>query len=236
MISRNRKHSYHPTQKTPTTNQMNQPFETIATIALSKHHYMDKERLQTLHKAITHIEQHKIPGDIVECGTASGCSALILLNAITTQRKLWLYDTWTGIPPAGEKDDPHATETQPHIHGTLQEVKQLINQAQLTDQNIIYKKGNFTQTFQDPTPQQIAALHIDSDWYDSVKQTLTAHYHQITPGGIIIIDDYGYYDGVVKALHDYLHENQQYPLITTTSRWQSIIIKNKTNNRDYYWH
>lgn len=65
----------HPTQKTPTRNKWDQPFETIA---LSKHHYKDKERLHTLHKAITHIEQHK-------------------------------ENYGSTIPPAGEKDDPHAT-------------------------------------------------------------------------------------------------------------------------------
>ena len=210
-------------------------FEELAALAMAGRHYMDLDRLRTLHNAVLYAERLGIVGDIVECGVAAGCSAVVLLDAVRTRRKLWLYDTWAGMPPVGKNDDPHAAELLPLIHGELNEVKELISKAQLPADDVIFKQGIFAKTFQDSLAEKIAVLHIDSDWYDSVKQTLTTFYDRVVPGGVIIIDDYGYFDGVVKALCDFCCENQHYPLLTTTGRWQCVIVKDKLNNRDWFW-
>jgi hypothetical protein len=47
-------------------------------------------------------------------------------------------------------------------------------------------------------------LHIDGDWYDSVKSCLDNLYDKVTPGGIIQFDDYGYWRGARKAIDEFL--------------------------------
>jgi len=54
--------------------------------------------------------------------------------------------------------------------------------------------------------QNIAILHIDADWYESVKLCLERFYDHIQPGGFVVIDDYSYWDGCKRATDEFLKE------------------------------
>lgn len=47
-------------------------------------------------------------------------------------------------------------------------------------------------------------LRIDCDWHDCVQIFLDSLVDQVSPGGVVIIDDYFYYDGAAVALHEFL--------------------------------
>ena len=65
-------------------------------------------------------------------------------------------------------------------------------------------KGWFEETLPGTTVQTIALLHVDSDWYDSVRICLETFCDSVCPGGIIIVDDYGLWGGCRKALDEFL--------------------------------
>lgn len=68
----------------------------------------------------------------------------------------------------------------------------------------------------------IACLHMDGDWYESTHQILEGFYQHILPQGIIQIDDYGYWDGCRKAVHEYFASNRLHinpHVIDSTGVW-----------------
>src|SRR5207244_2320137 len=55
-----------------------------------------------------------------------------------------------------------------------------------------------------PDVSAIVVLHLDGDWYDSVKVCLAHLYDRVSPGGIIQIDDYGHWQGARKAVDEFM--------------------------------
>ena len=74
--------------------------------------------------------------------------------------------------------------------------------------NVRLTKGFFEDTLPGFVAQhpgaKIALLHIDCDFYDPVKLCLQTFYDLVTPGGYIVIDDYGSYAGCRKAVDEFL--------------------------------
>ena len=52
-------------------------------------------------------------------------------------------------------------------------------------------------------PERIALLRIDTDWYESTRHELVHLYPRLSPGGVLIIDDYGHWQGARKAVDEY---------------------------------
>ena len=92
-------------------------------------------------------------------------------------------------------------------HGTIDACKSLLEKKlQYPSENTHYHKG----WFQDTVPadylqiDKIAILRLDGDWYASIKICLDYLYDKVVPGGLIVIDDYGYYNGCTKAVDEFL--------------------------------
>jgi hypothetical protein len=66
-------------------------------------------------------------------------------------------------------------------------------------------KGWFAETFPEAAPaiQRVAILHADGDWYESVRLTLETFEPKVSPGGFVVIDDYGHWEGAKEATHGY---------------------------------
>jgi hypothetical protein len=80
-----------------------------------------------------------------------------------------------------------------------------------------FKKGWFQHTLPaaSSTMEPIALLRIDGDWYASTKVCLEHLYDRVTPGGYVVIDDYGYFPGCRRAVDEFLQEQG----ITVTIHW-----------------
>ena len=87
-------------------------------------------------------------------------------------------------------------------------VKQIFGKLGLGLENVRIVPGWFEVTLTTVPMQTIAVLHIDADWYDSVKTVLEVLYDKVVPGGFIILDDYGYWKGCTQAWHDFLSEHE----------------------------
>ncbi|HSR89761.1 MAG TPA: TylF/MycF/NovP-related O-methyltransferase, partial [Gemmatimonadales bacterium] len=55
----------------------------------------------------------------------------------------------------------------------------------------------------DAAPSTISLLRLDTDWYESTRHELTHLFPRLSPGGVLIIDDYGHWQGARKATDEY---------------------------------
>ncbi|MDB5104281.1 MAG: Macrocin-O-methyltransferase protein [Fibrobacteres bacterium] len=169
----------------------------------------------------------KLPGAIVECGVwKGGCSASMMLAVQETgsRRELWAFDSFQGLPRPTEKDGTRAIQKSEEWGGggceaTEEDFREtLFKIAGLKDENIHIRKGWFQDTVP-PAKHEvgpISILRLDGDWYDSVLVCLEHLYDQVVPGGYILIDDYGCWEGARKATDEFRAKRGiSSPLITT---------------------
>lgn len=94
-------------------------------------------------------------------------------------------------------------------HGTIAICNELlVDKLRYNDKNIYYYKGWFEKTMKEYSEQitQIAILRLDGDWYSSTRTILECLFDKVVPGGVIIVDDYGTYDGCRKAVNEFMTE------------------------------
>ena len=202
------------------------------------------ERIAALTEAVNYITRNNIQGSIVECGVWKGGSimavALALKNNNDPNRQLYLYDTFEGMPPAEDVDKNFQNEKAEALlhaeshkkeesvvwaYSTLEEVQNNVASVQYPKENIRYIKGKVEDTIPQTLPGTIALLRLDTDWYQSTKHELEHLYPLLVKGGVLIIDDYGFWKGARKAVDEYFNQlNQPFFLhrIDDTGR---ILIK-----------
>jgi O-methyltransferase len=178
------------------------------------------ERMYALYQAVRYINDAQISGDLVECGVWRGGSAMLAALTLKrlgdTTRRLWLYDTYEGMPPPGDADvrwdGRHAAETlaadvrQPGAnnywaYATLSDVQ--ANLSSTGYPNVEYVVGKVEETIPDRMPANISLLRLDTDWYESTLHELEQLYPRLSPRGVLIIDDYGWWRGARRATDEY---------------------------------
>lgn len=177
-----------------------------------------QERLFALHQAVQYVLKARIEGDFVECGVWRGgssmMSALTLLAEKQTNRKLYLYDTFEGMSEPTENDvnfvGDQAFETwdgRDKCLADLPDVQQNMGRTAYPPAQIQYVKGKVEDTIPQVLPEKIALLRLDTDWYESTYHELVHLYPRLAKGGVLIIDDYGHWQGARKAVDQYFAEN-----------------------------
>src|ERR1051325_10354963 len=68
-------------------------------------------------------------------------------------------------------------------------------------------EGTVEETIPAQAPERIALLRLDTDWYESTRHELVHLYPRLVPGGVLIIDDYGHWEGARKAVDEYIAQN-----------------------------
>ena len=165
-------------------------------------------RLRGLYSAVQRVVSQGIAGDLVECGTARGGSAALMgltLKRLDAERTLWVFDTFEGLPaPTGaDPDFNNANRWTGSCIGTLEEVTASFERLGILAQ-ARFVKGLFQDTLPRTGVKKIAVLHIDGHWYESVKVCLENLYDRAVSGGVIHIDDYGFWKGARKAVDEFL--------------------------------
>jgi hypothetical protein len=170
-------------------------------------------RLRALHDGVSAVVSNGIAGDIVECGTARGGSAALLglaMRARDANRRLWIFDTFEGLPEpsANDPDEEIARRYIGTCKGSIEDVTALLDRLDLLSRATLVK-GLFQDTLHSAAVERVALLHLDGDWYDSVMVCLQVLYDKVSPGGIVQIDDYGYWQGAKKAVADFFEQRGQ---------------------------
>jgi O-methyltransferase len=164
-------------------------------------------RLVTLYKLSEEVNRLSLPGDFVECGVYNGGSAAIMASfceKTELKRNIWLFDSFEGLPKPTEKDGERAPDYEGWCHGDLAKVKKVFQLMGIPQGCIVVVKGWFQDTFPTVEVPRIAILHIDADWYESVKLCLEKFYDCVQPGGYIVLDDYGDWPGCKKATDEFI--------------------------------
>ena len=193
-----------------------------AVSVIRRHTMVSFERLATLWSQVQYVDQHKIPGDLVECGVWRGGSAAMMALAhlqagSNASRQLHLFDSWQGLPePIGALDGAHAVGWSGGADGgalkpvgrcvaALEEVRELFaKEIAYPPELIHYHVGWFQETLPGAQVGDIAILRLDGDWYESTRICLEHLYPRVVPGGIVILDDYGYWAGSRKATDEFI--------------------------------
>ena len=173
------------------------------------------ERMYALYKSVRYIINSKIPGDFVECGVWRGGStmliALTLIELNETKRKIYLYDTFKGMPEPTDDDYRVADRTalaknqwkKEWCFSPLSEVKKNMALTRYPKNKLMFTKGKVEKTIPGTIPSRIAILRLDTDWYKSTKHELIHLFPLVSKNGVLIIDDYGYWAGSKRAVDEY---------------------------------
>jgi len=164
-------------------------------------------RLVALYKLSEEINRGPVPGDIVECGVYNGGSAAVMASLCEKSpisRNVWLFDSFEGLPKPTDKDGAEAPGYEGWCHGDLSKVRKVLRKLRIPESRVHIVKGWFQDTFLKVEIPQIAILHIDADWYESVKLCLEKFYDSVQPGGYVVLEDYGDWEGCRIATDEFL--------------------------------
>jgi len=193
-----------------------------------------RERLYAVFQAVQYINANHIPGDLVECGVwrggASMVAALSQMSQGDTSRRIWLYDTFAGMTSPTAKDvhrweGRNARHTWARFerdehnhwcHANLDEVKQNLFSTGYPGDRIEFVQGDVNETLASGGPDRIAVLRLDTDWYDSTKIELERLYPRLPIGGVLIVDDYGVWNGARQAVDEYFEKEDVKILLQRT--------------------
>ncbi len=192
------------------------------------------ERLYAVYEAVGYLVRHRIPGDIVECGVWKGGSSMMAALALAHfgddgSRRLWLYDTFTGMPEPGPRDvkldggdsvgkwrEGQAEGHNTWNYGPLDEVKANMAATGFPAGRIVFVPGEVEETLAGERPARIALLRLDTDYYESTRAELEVLAPLVSAGGVLIIDDYGSWAGARQAVDEWLAATKA-PLLLSRS-------------------
>lgn len=199
-----------------------------------------RARMYALWSALRHLDTARVPGDLVECGVWRGGSAMLMalahMESHTPHRNIWLYDTFSGMTdpgdtdvdlegrPAGEAEGSFRTLRERTAAG-VDEVRRNMTSTGYPSELVRFVEGDVTLTIATTAPDQIALLRLDTDWYESTKAELEMLYPRLTPGGVLIIDDYGHWQGARRATDEYLSGLQRPPLLVPVDYTARVAVK-----------
>jgi hypothetical protein len=183
------------------------------------------ERMYALYNAVRYVIYNNIEGDFVECGVWRGGSSMMIaltLNSMNiNNRQLFLYDTFEGMSEPTENDvdfrGGHAdsllkqdVQDKQNSVWCLADLQDVQNNMELTNypvRNIKFVQGKVENTIPKTISENIALLRLDTDWYESTAHELKYLYPKLMTKGVLIIDDYGHWEGCRKAVDEYFAGN-----------------------------
>ena len=180
------------------------------------------------------------PGCIVECGVWRGGMSAAMAEICGRDRKYFLFDSFEGLPPANENDGKDAIDWQKnrdsefYYDNCKAEMKYAKNAMELSGVKAPeLVQGWFNETLHKSNTGPIAILRLDADWYESTMTCLNEFYPKVSSGGLVLIDDYNFWEGCSKAVHDYLSKNNLSDRIHQTENGVAYIIKDEKIKRSW---
>lgn len=204
------------------------------------------ERQLALVDAVTYVQRAPVPGAFVECGVWRGGSVQAMLLRLHqlggAPRDVYLYDTFSGMTrpteldtsafhrPALEEWDEASGSAYPGLFGgedaSLDAVRALLAGTGHPQERLHFVVGPVEETIPGTVPDRIALLRLDTDWYESTRHELEHLYPRVVPGGVVIVDDYGHWQGARRAVDEYLaREGTAYPLMHRTDYTCRMWVK-----------
>jgi O-methyltransferase len=202
------------------------------------------ERLYALYKAVEYVVRHEIGGDFVECGVWRGGSVMMAVLALKqfggVGRTIHCFDTFEGMPEPGALDIHNASGVPAARILAAQEPREdnvywAIAPLETVRANMVatgypldlvhYHQGKVEDTLPACAPHEIALLRLDTDWYQSTRHELECLYPRLNAGGVLIIDDYGFWRGARHATDEYFSRSRSRILLNRIDGTGRIGVK-----------
>jgi hypothetical protein len=208
------------------------------------------ERMYSLYNSIEYVIANKIEGDLAECGVWKGGSsmlmALLLKRHGVTDKKIYLYDTFEGMSEPSPIDktakgvnastllDKQRKDDENSIwcYSPIEEVKKALFSTGFPQENLIFIKGKVEDTLLQHVPGKLSILRLDTDWYESTKIELQILYPLLSENGVLIIDDFGHWEGARKAVMEYFTQNGNHQFLHRIDYTGRLIIKTQTDKKN----
>ena len=195
------------------------------------------ERGFALHQAVRYVARNRVPGAFVECGVWRGGSSMIAAltaNQVEWEPEFFLFDTFAGMTEPNAIDGPDAIagwmKYQRVDHNAWcfageEEVRRNLLSTGIAEDRLTLVKGPVEETLPEPSLSQIAILRLDTDWYASTRHELDQLYPLLSPGAVLIIDDYGFWEGARRAVDEYFASVDMPPMLTRVDLTGRVAIK-----------
>lgn len=181
------------------------------------------ERMYALYKAVEYLDGAGIEGAIAECGVWRGGSMMLVARALLargrTERDLYLFDTYEGLPrPDAQKDvdvwgnraiDGWLPRSTPDgksqwARADEEEVRANLLSTGYPAARLHLVKGMVEDTIPAAAPERLALLRLDTDWYASTRHELEHLFPRLRVHGVLVIDDYGHFKGARQAVDEFI--------------------------------
>ncbi|MBI1391072.1 MAG: macrocin O-methyltransferase [bacterium] len=177
----------------------------------SAHTMVGRLRLDHLEKCLQSVLEENIAGDVIEAGVWRGGAAIFMRGVLkanqSIDRVVWAADSFQGLPepdserfPADAGDRHHAA---PELAVSLDEVQSNFERYGLLDNGVRFLPGWFHETLPEAPIKKLSLIRLDGDMYESTWVALEALYDKLSPGGYLIVDDYGAVRACRKAVEDF---------------------------------
>jgi O-methyltransferase len=192
--------------------------------------YLGPAKLELLEGCIRDVR--RVHGNYLEMGVALGGSAILIADQMGRGRHFHGYDVFGMIPPPGEQDPPAVHERYRTItegrsegidgetyYGYLDDLYDRVVAAfsrhgmTVDGERIALHRGLFEDTLRPAGP--VAFAHVDCDWYEPVKLCIERVWPRLSPGGLLVFDDYNDWGGCTKAVDEFIAAEPRATLRTT---------------------
>jgi O-methyltransferase len=141
----------------------------------------------------------------VECGVLDGgTAALLAYGTSQSSRDVHLFDSWQGLPDSAKEDGAGSKKWARDVVGSRARVRAVMRKLKISPQRVIYHSGWFSETFRNAMIDKVALVHVDADFYESVRLSINTWFPKLSSGGYMQFDDYGSFIGCNKAVDDFL--------------------------------
>lgn len=152
-----------------------------------------------------------VPGDLIETGAWRGGSTIymraILAAHQVTDRAVWVADSFEGLPKPDSQRYPEDAGDQHYTRGELavsqEQVRENFERYNLLDEQVRFLPGWFEDTLPGAPIESLALLRLDGDMYGSTMVALDNLYDKVSPGGFVVVDDFGAVAACARAIEDF---------------------------------
>jgi len=173
-----------------------------------------RTRLASVRRCAEEVVADGIPGDFAECGVWRG-GVVTLLRAVLAaagdqERLVWAADSFEGLPapdPGTPQDAGHDLSGVPILAVGAEQVRANLDRYGLLDDRTRFLVGWFADTLPTAPIERLSLLRVDGDLYRSTMDVLVALEPKVSPGGYVIVDDYGSWEPCRQAVDEYRAAN-----------------------------
>ena len=179
------------------------------------HTMVGVDRLDNLRRLMQLALAEKIPGDFIETGVWRGGCCILMRGILAVNeirdRKVYVADSFAGVPPP--RPDVYPADRDLHLDlstelaVSLGVVKENFRRYGLLDEQVVFVEGLFSKTLPALDAGPFALVRLDGDLYESTYIALQCLYPKVSPGGFLIVDDYGVINACRQAVDDYRTEH-----------------------------